>query len=356
MSDDAQPPPLRLKPRLKPEDAPAAGEPLANARKEPETQPQETKEESLAEDSKLRLKNDSGSASASPASPGRSTEDKLRLRFPSSDTSSGPPIDLASLNITPPKGTPPLFLPSTAPEPEPKPSTISKGPQPPVLGPKKSEASAPGATTSAPVSPVQRKGFKIGVGICAGILVLFLAVCGFLAWSWLSGERGTPDAGQVRAANETIKPAATAQTSTPAKAPSLAAPIERTQKTLAERKEGDAVKAGDLGATPAPASAQAPVGQEPAKTVASSETKTEQTAATPVPGIPSEAFKRYVAGLNIRGVFQGSPARILIDRRTVQQGEWADRQLGIRFESIDATLKTATFREVATDTTITRKY
>jgi hypothetical protein len=69
----------------------------------------------------------------------------------------------------------------------------------------------------------------------------------------------------------------------------------------------------------------------------------------------SSAFKRFVADTVIKGVFQGTPPRILMNGRTLQAGEIADKSLGISFESIDVEKKTITFKD-ATGATVVRKY
>jgi len=61
----------------------------------------------------------------------------------------------------------------------------------------------------------------------------------------------------------------------------------------------------------------------------------------------SAAFKRFVADARITGVFQGTPARALINGRMIRAGEVVDQALGVVFDSIDADKKTITFRDRA---------
>ena len=69
----------------------------------------------------------------------------------------------------------------------------------------------------------------------------------------------------------------------------------------------------------------------------------------------SAAFKRFVADARITGVFQGTPPRALINGRMIRAGEVVDQTLGVVFDSIDAEMKTITFKD-RTGTTATRRY
>ena len=69
----------------------------------------------------------------------------------------------------------------------------------------------------------------------------------------------------------------------------------------------------------------------------------------------SAAFKRFVADARITGVFQGTPARALINGRMIRAGEVADQVSGVIFDSIDAENKTITFKDRA-GIPATRKY
>jgi hypothetical protein len=59
------------------------------------------------------------------------------------------------------------------------------------------------------------------------------------------------------------------------------------------------------------------------------------------PPIPkaSARFLRYAEGIRVSGVYQGSPARALIDGRLVRQGEVVEPALGVKFSDIDAEAK-----------------
>ena len=69
----------------------------------------------------------------------------------------------------------------------------------------------------------------------------------------------------------------------------------------------------------------------------------------------SAAFTRFVADAHITGVFQGTPARALINGRMIRAGEVVDQALGVVFDSIDAEKKTITFKDRA-GSPATRRY
>jgi hypothetical protein len=76
---------------------------------------------------------------------------------------------------------------------------------------------------------------------------------------------------------------------------------------------------------------------------------------TPPAPKASSSFKRFVADATIKGVFQGTPPRILINGRTLHAGEIADKSLGISFDSINPENRTIIFKDAA-GATVTRKY
>jgi hypothetical protein len=59
----------------------------------------------------------------------------------------------------------------------------------------------------------------------------------------------------------------------------------------------------------------------------------------PPPPQPSARFTRYADGLRVSGVFQGSPARALVDGRIVREGDVIETNLGIRFVAVDLASK-----------------
>lgn len=69
----------------------------------------------------------------------------------------------------------------------------------------------------------------------------------------------------------------------------------------------------------------------------------------------SPEFSSWVANAQISGVFQGQPARVLINGRTVRAGEVVEPRLGIVFQSVDAKEKLLQFRDHS-GATVQRKY
>jgi hypothetical protein len=69
----------------------------------------------------------------------------------------------------------------------------------------------------------------------------------------------------------------------------------------------------------------------------------------------SPEFRAYVANASIGGVFQGKPARALINGVIVREGQVVDSPLAIAFERIDAANKIIYFRD-ATGAEVSKNY
>jgi hypothetical protein len=74
-----------------------------------------------------------------------------------------------------------------------------------------------------------------------------------------------------------------------------------------------------------------------------------------VAGAASPAFRAWVSAAKINGVFQGTPARALINDRLVRAGQTVDAALGIVFDHVDADAKTIVFRD-RDGATVSRPY
>ena len=57
------------------------------------------------------------------------------------------------------------------------------------------------------------------------------------------------------------------------------------------------------------------------------------------PPVANPRFVHYAEGLNVSGVFQGSPARALVDGRLIRAGELIEPRLGVSFVGVDAETK-----------------
>lgn len=169
---------------------------------------------------------------------------------------------------------------------------------------------------AAPKTP-EAKYVRRAVLILGGAFLLLVGL-GAGAYFYLTGSNEPPPPPPAPPKVVTVTPAPTPAPTTPTATPTTAAPVA-----------SDPVKAASSRPDPAPA---------PATTVT---TAPEPAApiAPPPPPPPSPRFVRYAEGLKISGVFQGSPARALVDGRVVREGDVLEPNLGIRFVAVDAATK-----------------
>lgn len=64
-----------------------------------------------------------------------------------------------------------------------------------------------------------------------------------------------------------------------------------------------------------------------------------QAPVAPALPVPGARFVRYAEGLSVSGVFQGNPARALVDGRIVRSGDMLEPVQGIKFVGVDAATK-----------------
>ncbi|HEY1849185.1 MAG TPA: hypothetical protein VGG37_08255, partial [Opitutaceae bacterium] len=69
----------------------------------------------------------------------------------------------------------------------------------------------------------------------------------------------------------------------------------------------------------------------------------------------SAAFRTFVAGATIGGVFQGHPSRALINGAIVKEGQMVDGVLNINFDRIDAVRKIIYFKD-STGAEVSKSY
>jgi hypothetical protein len=113
----------------------------------------------------------------------------------------------------------------------------------------------------------------------------------------------------------------------------------------AEQAKVDAALAGeDVAPTPTPASAA--VESVMVQTNLSTDVKVNSQHLDAAPAA-SAAFRTFVANASIGGVFQGSPARALINGSIVKEGQTVDGVLGIEFERIDSDKKAIFFKDTS---------
>jgi len=127
--------------------------------------------------------------------------------------------------------------------------------------------------------------------------------------------------------------------------------IDKGQGAIAAQRDKDqakldAIASGQDDSTPTPT---------PAPTSSASETVMGDSSInpdvkvgnTPINAGPaaSSAFREYVANATIGGVYQGSPAKALINGTIVREGQVINGALGIAFERIDAGRKIIYFKD-----------
>ena len=79
---------------------------------------------------------------------------------------------------------------------------------------------------------------------------------------------------------------------------------------------------------------------------------TDQVEAAPE---ANSAFRSYVANAKVSGVFQGTPARAVINGKLTRAGETADPGLGIMFDSLDPEKRLLIFKDKS-GATVSRRY
>ncbi|MBL9209221.1 MAG: hypothetical protein JNL92_02070 [Opitutaceae bacterium] len=238
---------------------------------------------------------------------------------------------------------------------------------------------------SAPVIPEEEILAPVGTesnGTLKRLLVVLavLAVVGggtYMVWPHLPAEfsvagftvRTKPGLTISRA-----KPGATSTAPTPSEALNKLAQvpanaINKAQDALAARRASgqdrvDAAASGeDLPAKTFGVPPAAPIkpGTPPAKattTVTSVTTVAPGlSATTPVEAAPEATpeFRAYIVNARVSGVFQGNPARAVINGRLIRAGESVDAGLGITFDGIDAERRNLMFKD-ATGATVARRF
>jgi hypothetical protein len=129
-------------------------------------------------------------------------------------------------------------------------------------------------------------------------------------------------------------------------APAIAAPGGGA--AAGQCREGQARQPGD--ADPGAAAAKAEAAAVAAKAAAakiekstaysvSSNTGVVVAAATATAPAPNPRFLRYAEALVVSGVFQGEPARALVDGRIIRSGDVIEPMLAVTFLGVDAPAK-----------------
>lgn len=417
MSDESPPPPLRLKPRARPEgesvDAVPATQTTANV-----TGSETVAPENEAPRLRLRPKLDTAALTESPTAPA-STETvqvpaavpftlRPRTPEPASDNS-----NVAPASIPP---APVLFRPAepeAAPSIEPPKFKLKEKPAVPatpvesaVVAPPSVPPPIPARTEQAPASdsvkPLGKPAPKLTValpppvpkindklptkngsksssgrrtlpaGLLYTLVVILLAAAYFGYRKFRPISASAPAPVVAAAATPSTSPQKTAEAPKRPSTPSAtlnelsaipARAIAKAQATvdMVRATEQGRVEAVTDGDTASAMPVRRPAPKPPKPVVAATSTTqlspglTATTTATDVAGDASPAFRNWVAQARISGVFKGTPPRVLINGRTVPAGQMVDEVLEITFEGIDALGKSLVFRD-KTNATVQRKF
>jgi hypothetical protein len=117
----------------------------------------------------------------------------------------------------------------------------------------------------------------------------------------------------------------------------------------AEQAKADAAAQGQDVPTPTPATVS--VMEQSSLT---SDVKVNNTHVDAAPEA-SAAFRTFVAGASIGGVFQGTPSRALINGTIVREGQVIESSLGIAFDRIDSVNKVIYFKD-STGAVVSKNY
>jgi hypothetical protein len=217
------------------------------------------------------------------------------------------------------------------------PAPKGKGGKPPVVKPGKTPK--PGAVLEkrSTLGPVA----KVGIGV----VVVAVAVAGIFFYRIFFPAptkdvqlKPTPVAKPVV---KDIKDAAAVAAATAAKAAADATKLADAiaAKRAAEQAKVDAAAEGQDVPTPTPATESVM-----AQSSISSDVKVNNTHLDAAPAA-SPAFRAFVAGASIGGVFQGTPSRALINGSIVREGQVIEGALGISFDRIDSVNKVIYFKD-----------
>jgi hypothetical protein len=121
---------------------------------------------------------------------------------------------------------------------------------------------------------------------------------------------------------------------------------------------GEDLPAKTFGVPPAaPIKPASPPPQAPTRTTPVTTIAPGMSAPAPVEAAPEAApeFRAFVVGARISGIFQGNPARAVINGKLSRAGEVVDPGLGIIFEGLDDGRKSLVFKD-RTGATVTRRF
>lgn len=258
-------------------------------------------------------------------------------------------------------------------------SPVSGAPKPkslppfPVVAPSGSSRSAPpipnvqsqdeALASEAPEPVPARRGNRAAL---VAVLAVVVLGGGYVGWRHFLATAAAPPPSSAKAPSvKAAKPPAVASPQPVPAATAIAAPtpsdtlnklahapvnaINKAQDAIAARRASgqtrvDAAAIGEeLPDSPKPPAAAVPANSASAKTKVApglSATTALEAAAEANP-----AFRTFVANAKVSGVFQGTPARAMINGRLMRAGETVDNALGIVFDGIDADRRNLVFKD-----------
>jgi hypothetical protein len=214
-----------------------------------------------------------------------------------------------------------------------------KGGKPPVVPgkPPKGAKIAAALRKRSALSPIAKGGIAVSVVLLAIAALYF----------WKIFHPPPPPVVIVRPVIPKVNPDAAR-----ALAAEKAAAAAKLAAAKAAKEKADAEAAAMPTPTPTPAS-MTPVAVM-ANTNITSDVKVNNTQVEAAPAA-SAAFRTFVAGAEIGGVFQGHPSKALVNGTIVREGQIIDSTLAIEFERIDAYRKVIYFRD-ATGAEVSKNY
>jgi len=215
----------------------------------------------------------------------------------------------------------------------------------PVVG--KPVVAKPGKT-----APVLRRRAALSPVAKAGLtfVILAIGVGGFYSFRIFFPEQPPDVRIRLPGLVKPITPADLKKSAADALAKAVAAPgqlIDKGQSAIAAQREQEQAKLDALAGQEEPTPTAAPTG--PSQTVMgnTSISSDVKVGNTPIDAGPaaSAAFRAFVASANVGGVYQGIPAKALINGSIVREGQVVDGALGVAFERIDAVKKVIYFKD-----------
>lgn len=213
-----------------------------------------------------------------------------------------------------------------------------------------------------PARPEHRPLFKVGVAAVFLLSLGALAAIGYFGYRKVQAAREAAIREASAPAPALPPPPPAAKTESPLVRDAVSGPgtlVEKTQASLEQSRQARQDPLNELGAAAAGAP---PASPEPAPPTPLPAPKSDELAPISersrditATRDASEAFLSFAMEAQIRGVFQGTPPRALINGKTYRVGQLVDISLGITFSGVDVEQRRIFFRD-ASGATVTKRY